>query len=308
MDQRLPAGKVRSQGGKQTMDAKTLTQSITSAIQDLANETDQARVSETLQRYLETVSKFHRYSWNNQLLIWIQRPDAQRVAGYQTWKQKFNRQVKCGEKGIAILAPCVFKPKAKADDTPDLEDLNETEPQPVTLTVGAALEDDQHPRMYFRVVYVFDVEQTEGEPLPEAPDWRDHEKDTGLENALTIFAKSKGIAVEISDDLGKAEGSSSGGKIRLLPTAGTRVFAHELAHELFEHCKPDVRANTTRQQREIEADAAAYVVVRHFGLSAESAPNYLALWRAAGKDILACLERVRGVAMEIIQAVEGGAV
>ena len=280
------------------MDAKTLKQSITASIETLAAETDQVRISDTLKRYLDTLSKFHKYSWHNQLLIWIQRPEANRVAGFQTWKQKFGRQVKKGEKGIAILAPSIYKPK-KTGEEPEEEDAGATKVETLDSE-----ESQESQRMYFRVVYVFDVEQTEGDPLPEEPDWHDHEKDAALEDALMTFAKSKGIQVEISEDLGNAEGSSSGGKIRLLPTAGTRVFAHELAHELFKHCKPEVREMITRQQREIEADAAAYVVAQHFGLSAESAPNYLALWQAAGKDILACLERVRVVAMEIIQAVD----
>ncbi len=281
------------------MDAKTLKQSITASIETLAAETDQVRISDTVKRYLDTLSNFHKYSWHNQLLIWIQRPEASRVAGFQTWKQKFGRQVKKGEKGIAILAPSIYKPK-KTEEEPEEEDAGATKVE----TLDREESQSESQRMYFRVVYVFDVEQTEGDPLPEEPDWHDHEKDAALEDALLAFAKSKGIQVEISEDLGNAEGSSSGGKIRLLPTAGTRVFAHELAHELFEHCKPEVRVNTTRQQREIEADAAAYVVAQHFGLRAESAPNYLALWQAAGKDILACLERVRVVAMEIIQAVD----
>lgn len=280
------------------MDAKTLKQSITASIETLASETDQVRISDTLKRYLETLSKFHRYSWHNQLLIWIQRPEASRVAGFQTWKNKFGRQVKRGEKGIAILAPCAYKPKSEKQEDAAEEDPSGTKVE----TLDSEKSQSEGSRLYFRVVYVFDVEQTEGDPLAQEPEWHDHEKDAAVEDALLAFAKSKGIQVEISPDLGKAEGASSGGKIRLQPTAGTRVFAHELAHELFEHCKPEVRETTTRQQREIEADAAAYVVAQHFGLSAESAPNYLALWQAAGKDILACLERVRGVAMEIIQA------
>lgn len=280
------------------MDAQILKQSITAGIESLAAETDQVRISDTLQRYLDTLSKFHQYSWHNQLLIWMQRSTATRVAGYQTWKQKFRRQVKQGEKGIAILAPCT--PKTGKIDAPENED-----PGAVSVETwdGQGAQADNR-RMFFRVVYVFDVDQTEGDPLPEEPDWHDHQKDAALEDALLAFAKSKGIQVEISMNLGEAQGASSGGRIRLQPDAGTRVFAHELAHELFAHSQPEVRQHTTRQQREIEADAAAYVVARHFGLNAESAPNYLALWAAGKTDILACLERVRSVAMEIIQAVE----
>jgi hypothetical protein len=279
------------------MDAKALTRSITVAIEDLAQETDQALISETLQRYLEMLSKFHHYSWHNQLLIWIQSPQATQVAGYRTWKQKFKRQVKRGENGIAILVPCLYRPKNQA------KTLEEEDPNlQSTLPVSSCEEPEStHSNLTFRVVHVFDIAQTEGEPLPECPEWRDHEKDTDLEDTLLTFAKKKGIQIERTDDLGGPEGVSSGGKIRLLHTTGTRTLVHELAHELFEHSKPEIHSLSTAQQREVEADAAAYVVCHHFGLKSASTPNYLALWQASGKDILASLERVRGIAVEIIQ-------
>jgi hypothetical protein len=282
------------------MDAKALTHSITLAIEDLAQETDQARISQTLQRYLEMLSKFHHYSWHNQMLIWIQSPQATQVAGYRTWKQKFKRQVKRGENGIAILAPCLYRSKiqAKTSDEED-PDLGSS-----LLTSSCEEPESIHSHLTFRVVHVFDVSQTEGEPLPECPEWRDHDKDPSLEDALLAFAKKKGIQVERTDDLGGPEGVSSGGKIRLLHTTGTRTLVHELAHELFEHSKLEIHSLSTAQQREVEADAAAYVVCHHFGLKSTSTPNYLALWQASGKDILASLERVRGIAVEIIQEVE----
>ncbi|MBI9050006.1 MAG: hypothetical protein JEZ00_11335 [Anaerolineaceae bacterium] len=284
------------------MDAKTLLQSINVACEDLARETDQVRISQTMQCYLEMISKFHHYSWHNQLLIWIQSPEASQVAGYQTWKQKFNRQVRRGENGIAILAPCFYKSKKGADTVGDSEETCDRQTSPA---IKQTEETASRPVIHaFRVVHVFDVSQTEGDPLPECPQWRDFEKDHDLETALLLFAGSKGIEVEITDDLGGPEGVSSGGKIRLLRTTGTRTIVHELAHELFEHANPNIRVQMTTQQREIEADAVAYVIGRHYGLKADSAPNYLALWQAAGKDILACLERVRGIAVEIIQAVE----
>ena len=282
------------------MDAKALTRSITLAIEDLAQETDQVRISETLQRYLEMLSKFHHYSWHNQLLIWIQAPQATQVAGYQTWKQKFKRQVKRGENGIAILAPCLYRPKNQTKTS------EEEDPDLSSSPLAGSCEEPEsaHSNLFFRVVHVFDVAQTEGEPLPKCPQWRDQEKDPSLEDALLAFAKKKGIQIETTDDLGGPEGVSSGGKIRLLHTTGTRTLVHELAHELFEHCKSKVYHSSTAQQREIEADAAAYVVCHHFGLKSMSTPNYLALWQASGKDILASLERVRGIAVEIIQEVE----
>lgn len=284
------------------MDPVMLSRSITTAIEELAQETDLVRISQSLHDYLDTVHKFHQYSWSNQLLIWMQKPEATRVAGYRTWTEKFKRQVRCGEKGIAILAPCVFSVH-QAEGDEERRQRRPTEDETVA-DLSALLAKKKVQQVRFKVVYVFDVAQTEGEPLPEAPEWRDTEKDPVLENALHSMACSRGISVEITEDLGGAQGCSSGGKILLLPGAGTRTFVHELAHELLKHSMTQVRAETSRQQREIEADASAYVVGRHFGLAGSCEPNYLALWRVAGGDILACLERVRTVAIDIIQTVE----
>jgi len=288
-----------------------LMQSITDAIAALAAETDEVRASETLARYFKTVSQFHRYSLHNQILIWLQKPDATLVAGYRTWQQKFNRYVKKGEKGIAILAPRTFKPKEDGDDNQarkgrQQQDEGE-EPTTVLVSTLACGEGDQpapRRRIYFTTVYVFDVSQTEGDPLPDEPEWRERSKDLDFEQRLMTFAQSRGITVEIVDDLDGAEGCSSGGSIKLLPTSGSHTFVHELAHELYEHCKAEVREQTTRQQREIEADTAAHVVCQHFGIPSSSA-NYLALWQAGKEDILSCMERVRGVALELIEAIEG---
>jgi len=282
-----------------------LMQSITDAIASLAAETDEVRASETLARYFKTVSQFHRYSLHNQILIWLQKPDATLVAGYRTWQQKFNRCVKKGEKGIAILAPRIYKPKEDEDSKEGGERTYEG--GTVLLSTLSSEEGDQpapRRRIYFTTVYVFDVSQTEGDPLPDEPEWRERSKDLDFEQRLTAFAASRGIAVEIVDDMDGAEGRSFGGKIQLLPQSGSHTFVHELAHELYAHCKPEVREQTTRQQREIEADAAAHVVCQHFGIPSASA-NYLALWQAGKEDILGCMERVRGVAIELIEAIEG---
>jgi len=298
----------------QTADWKTqaqekrsaLMESITDAIKALAEETDAVRAGETLARYFDTLSKFHQYSLHNLILISIQKPDATLVAGFLTWKHKFNRWVKKGEKGIAILAPRVYQPKDAPQD--DLKETTAPEgPVILSTLVRGEEEENQKPRkrITFTTVYVFDISQTEGDPLPDELDWREKEKDPEVEKGLTAFAESRGIQVEIVDEMPSgAEGWARVGKIGLLPTSGTHTFVHELAHVLYEHCTPEVRKSTTRQQREIEADAAAHVVCKHFGISSLS-PNYLALWEASKEDILSCLDRVRGIAVEIIEAVEG---
>jgi len=273
------------------MDALTLSRSITASIEELARETDQVRISETLQQYMEAMSKFHQYSLSNQLLIAMQRPEATQVAGFHTWLQKFKRQVRRGEKGIAIFAPIVVqKPIAPVDG-------EKLEAQSRLVPVNPSCHG-------FKVVYVFDITQTEGEPIPAAPEWRDRERNLELERDLHCLAHSRGIQIDVAQDLGGAQGVSSGGHIQLLEGAGTRVLVHELVHELLAHSSQDVRTVIPRQQREIEADAAAFVVGRHFNLAGAAVPNYLALWQAAGPDILSCMDRVREISTQIIRFLE----
>jgi hypothetical protein len=280
------------------MDSKDLLKSIESSMDDLAAETDEVKISAGFLRYLNSISRFYSYSLMNQILIWIQKPGATRVAGYKTWQTKFHRTVKKGEKGIAILAPVTYKPKEKTKEL----DLDSSEVQTGTLDTNTG-EAKSRPHLYFRIVYVFDESQTEGEPLPEEPNWHSTEKSNELELALVAFAHNKGIKVEIVDDLDGADGVSTGGKIVLLPTAGTHAMIHELAHEMLHQDK--AHPTLSRQEREIEADATAYVVSKHFNVNAEASPNYLALWKANGKEIRDCLTRVRLAAVEMITFVEG---
>ena len=275
------------------MDSKELVKSIESSMDALAKETDKVKISASFLAYLNSLARFHNYSYMNQILIWYQKPKATRVAGFKTWQNKFGRTVKKGEKGIAILAPIKAQPK-KAERI----DFDSSEAQ--TMAVNEDEDKAYRPSLYFRVVYVFDVSQTEGKELPEEPNWHDTEKNNELESLIVSFAKGKGIKVEYVDDLGGADGCSTGGKIQLLHDAGTRTLIHELAHELL-HKKEQ---NLSRQQKEIEADAVAYAVGQHFNINSDASPNYLALWKATGKEIRECLYRIRDVVVEIICAVD----
>jgi antirestriction protein ArdC len=124
--------------------ATELNAGIRRTIEQLANETDAARQSELFRDYLKTSAAFWDYSWHNQMLIWRQKPDASFVGGFNTWL-KCGRYVRKGEKGIAILAPMFFKDK-KPEGT-----------------------QEETTRIWFKVVYVFDISQTDGTPLPELP-------------------------------------------------------------------------------------------------------------------------------------------
>lgn len=255
--------------------SKSLTDRITIHVQELAEATDAALLREAMTRYLDTCAKFHQYSPHNIWLILLAKPDASAVAGFRKW-QNLNRYVRRGEKGIPILAP-IFS----------------------TVTLDDGREENR--LVAFKVVYVFDVAQTDGEPLPEPPDWMSPQKDAELHQRLLDFASQKGITVQVKPLPGDTQGVSMGGKILLSPQAGTKTLIHELAHELLHQAE-----NTPQERnlRELEAESVAYVVARHFGLDGLSSPNYIALHGANAKTILEHLERIRGAAVEIIKSIE----
>jgi hypothetical protein len=192
--------------------ARALTEQIESSVNALAAETDAVRKSETFLNWLNAMAQFHSYSWNNQFLISIQCPGASKVAGFQTWK-KLGRNVKKGAKGIAILAPCLYRRKADP----------ENEDSPTVQKLGG-----------FKVAYVFDYSATEGEPLPALQ----YAAAAGGEDLLPKLEAAAGkLAVQLEyleiPEQG-VQGYSTGGKIVIrqsLSTASTcAVIAHELGH------------------------------------------------------------------------------
>jgi hypothetical protein len=249
---------------------------ITAHIEELAQATDAARVSEEMLRYLDACARFHKYSSFNMWLILMSNPNATDVAGFRKW-QSLNRYVKKGEHGIPILAPVIVNKD------------------------GDKLKDDKV-LVGFKVVYVFDITQTEGDPLPYPPEWKSLEKDAELAVQLIRFAAKRGISVSEKPLERGVEGISRGGAIDLSPTAGTATLIHEIAHELL-HQGSDQPVPASI--RELEAESVAFVVARHFNLSnTRSSPNYVALHGADSKSILDHLERIRKTASEIITELE----
>jgi hypothetical protein len=255
--------------------AVDLKNKITEHIQELAQATDAARVSEEMQRYLDMCSRFHLYSLYNVWLILMEMPDATMVAGFHKWIS-MKRYVRRGEHGIAILAPLL------------VPEVNEDGIQ-IDKLVG------------FKTVHVFDISQTYGEPLPEPPDWKSPEQNAFLTKRLMDFAESRGIQVQVKKLRGETQGVSTGGTIILSPNAGTKTLVHEIAHELLHHKQNELILQTIR---ELEAEAVAYVVGKHFGLDGLSSSNYVSLHGANAEMIIEHLERIRNTAKEIIQALE----
>ncbi|MHB8132897.1 MAG: ArdC-like ssDNA-binding domain-containing protein [Anaerolineaceae bacterium] len=253
-----------------------LNSKITNFVKDLAKETDEARISQTMQNYLQFCASFYNYSLNNQFLIFLFRSNATLVAGYHDWLKK-HRYVKKGERGIPILAPI---PMTEEDDN------------------GKKVVK----QMRFKTVYVFDIAQTEGEPLPETPEWKSPEKYPELEDMLINYARSLKIKVEIEDlSASGAQGYSQGGKIGLDPTAGTKTLIHEIAHELLHH--NNMAKLKSRAEIELEAEAIAYVVSRALEMDNLKSPNYLAIWDADGKKIMDRLDTIRNTARQILTAI-----
>ena len=186
--------------------ASELNAGIRSTIEQLANETDAARQSELFRNYLKTSAAFYDYSWHNQMLIWKQRADASFVGGFNTWL-KCGRYVRKGEKGIAILAPMFFKDKNANGD--------------------------ESKRIWFKIVYVFDISQTDGSALPELPTKSTGERGEDMLARLLRFAEARGISVRFVESccLNGAAGTSRGKEIEIR-TAETDIAtqAATLAH------------------------------------------------------------------------------
>ncbi len=237
--------------------------------------------SETLREYLAAMARFHRYSLHNVLMIASQRPDATRVAGFQTWRQ-LGRYVKKGAKGIVILAPISVK-KQNAED-------NSTEETEKTA-VG------------FRAVYVFDVADTDGQPLPELGSAQGDPE--GYTERLKHLIALRRIQLEYSDAIYPAQGQCSPGKIVLLPGQSAAeefaTLAHETAHAILhlqERC-----AETTKRVRETEAEAVAFVVCEAIGVKAQNSADYIHLYSGDKETLAESLEHVQCASAEILAAI-----
>ncbi len=263
------------------MKADELKNITTEALDKLAALLEQGH-SEQLTALLKTMARFHRYSWHNVCLIASQRPTATRVAGFQTWRG-FGRFVRKGEKGIAILAPIVGRKQA-----------------------DAAVDDEARAVLGFRAAYVFDIEQTDGEPLPHPAEA------LGDPGSRTAFLKAAvlahGIAIDYVDDLNGALGISSGGRIQLLgdlaPAVEFTTLVHEYAHELL-HRGDDRPAS--RDTRELEAEAVAFVVGDAIGLdTGDASRDYIHLYRGDREALARSLGRIQRVASTILTSLECG--
>lgn len=238
---------------------------------------------EQFRRYLDAMSRFHQYSASNVMLILAQRPDATQVAGYRSWQQ-LGRQVRKGERGIRILVP---------------------HKRVVELAEG----DEKTVVRGFGVGSVFDVSQTDGDPLPEPPQAREIREATDagstLYRALETYVTSQGISV-VREDLERGNGYYAPLRRqiavdrRLSGDQATKTMAHETAHFAADH-----RGGIAREDAETVAESVAYVVLAHYGIdSGEYSFAYVARWAEDFNVLKRNLDAIQHAAQTVIKGID----
>jgi len=239
-------------------------------------------------------SRFRKYSFNNTLMIFFQKPDATLCAGYKTW-EKCGRKVKKGEKGIAIFAPRTYRQEVEDEET--------GENYLVTRLAG------------FRVVHVFDITQTDGKPLP-GEETRLGDTLAGQELYKRLVKVAADVKVNLVEgDTGRSKGHYSHGKNMIVISSylegdeKAAVLLHELAHamafRLGEQRQAKSKKETEYIRGEVIAEGAAYMAASYFGLdTGDCAFDYVAGWSGDVEKVLAWGDAVQKVAGELISLVE----
>ena len=283
---------------------KEITDRLETGIQELFE-------SERYKAYLTTMSKFHSYSFNNTLLIAMQ--GGQLVAGYNKWRDDFHRNVKKGEKAIKILAPAPFKAKKEVQKL-------DAQGRPVMRKDGKPVTEVQEIQVpAFKIVSVFDVSQTEGEPLPSIG----VEELTGSVERYGEFFKAleqtSPVPIGFEDIPGGSHGYYHLTEKRIAIQEGMselqtlKTAIHEIAHSKLHAIDPEAPAieqadRPDSRTREVQAESVAYAVCQHYGLdTSDYSFGYVAGW-SSGKDLKelkASLETIRATAHELITTIDG---
>ena len=268
--------------------------------------------SEKFKEYLTTMSKFYNYSFNNTLLIAMQKPDATLIAGYTSWQRNFDRQVMKGEKGIKILAPAPYKAKEEREkiDPATQKPVLDADGKPVTETVEVM-------RPAFKVVSVFDVSQTDGKELPDiAVD----ELTGSVENYAAFFEalnQESPVPISFEEIPGGAKGYFSHAENRIAIQEGMseiqtiKTAIHEIAHAKLhaidptEKLAPEERKD--RHTKEVEAESVAYTVCQRYGIeTSDYSFGYIVGWSSDKdtKELKGSLETIRSTAAEMIESID----
>lgn len=276
-------------------------------IDDLVDHVDDAQASEEFQEWLDVQSRFHDYSHRNTLLINLQCPDATKVAGYNTWRNEFDRHVQEGESAIWIWAPIITTQCPECENSPSYHEQSDCEYDETPT------EEWSKGLVGFKPTAVFDVSQTEGEPLPELETEATGDADD-LVPALEGAAADIDVTVRIVDADEWEHGDAKGvckyrSKRDLQPIVEAKArsnqadlavtLIHEYAHALLH---ADVTDETERSKREVEAEAVAYIVGRYFELDTSGSAFYLAAWQDDDAEVIQDrLGRIGSTAEKLIE-------
>ena len=280
-----------------------LTDKLEQGLQDLFN-------SDSYRNYLSTMSKFHNYSFNNTLLIAMQKPDATLVAGYKAWQKNFERHVNKGGKAIRILAPAPYKIKEERDkiDPVTQELLLDKDGNPqkeeVEITIPA-----------FRAVSVFDVAQTDGKPIPELAAKELLSDVEGYQDMIRAVEAISPVPIELEEIAGDSKGYYDREAKRIAVQENMsegqtlKTMIHEVAHSKLhsKEVEQDEQMKKDRNTKEVEAESIAYTVCQHFGVdTSDYSFGYIAGWSSGRdtKELRASMDTIRRTASELITGIE----
>ena len=274
--------------------------------------------SEKYMRYLSVMSRFHRYSVNNTMLIYMQKPDATLVAGYNKWKNQFERHVKRGEHGITIIAPTPFKKKIEE------QKLDPDTKAPILDAEGKAVMEEREVEIpMFRPVKVFDVSQTDGKPLPELASTLSGSVQN-YEAFMEALRRSAPVPLSVEPMAANMDGYFSPDQQRIAIREGmsevqtVSAAVHEIAHsKLHNYAKAQEEAaragdkeppkKKDRNTEEVEAESISYAVCQYYGIqTGENSFGYIATW-SQGKELpelRASLETINKAAGELIADID----
>ena len=274
--------------------------------------------SEKYMRYLSVMSRFHRYSVNNTMLIYMQKPDATLVAGYNKWKNQFERHVKRGEHGITIIAPTPFKKKIEE------QKLDPDTKAPMLDAEGKVIMEEREVEIpMFRPVKVFDVSQTDGKPLPELASSLSGNVQN-YEAFMEALRRSAPVPLSVEPMAANMDGYFSPDRQRIAIREGmsevqtVSAAVHEIAHsKLHNYAKAQEEAaragdkeppkKKDRNTEEVEAESISYAVCQYYGIqTGENSFGYIANW-SQGKELpelRASLETINKAAGELIADID----
>ena len=291
---------------------KEITDSIEQGIQNLFQ-------SDRYAKYLRTMSRFHRYSVNNTMLIYMQKPDATLVAGFNKWRDQFSRNVMRGEKGIKIIAPTPFKKKIEE------EKLDPDTKIPVRDADGNIIMEEKEIKIpMYKVVSVFDVSQTEGKPLPTlANDLTGNVKQYEIFMEALRRSSPVPLAFEAMEPNTDGYFSEKGQRIAIRSGMSevqiVSAAVHEITHATLHNYEQDRLAAAQgdetseppkpkdRRTEEVEAESVSYAVCQYYGIqTGENSFGYIATWSRDKElpELRASLETINKTASGLISDID----